>query len=203
MRATSLLLAVGGLALLAAVRADHGGEPVEAASGKPTAIPAQDLRKAVQELGDLRLKYAEDHPLVQHKRAQLKALEAEIANGKAQYLLQEQLRDLQERDSVSSGPPGATVDLNWPGAMDRLKRDNPAHHKKVQAILASASTLPSPRAEQFVRATYDAKDVFFGPVVLTSDPPKVDLRFRLDDVVYSKRVMLRVSATPEPATSPR
>jgi len=93
------------------------------------------------------------------------------------------------------------VDLNQPGAMDKLKRDDPAHYATVQAILDSASTMPQNRAEPYVRATYHARDVLFGMVVLTSNPPKTDLTFRLDDVVYRRLVTLRVSATPEPAAS--
>jgi hypothetical protein len=192
MRATLVFLALAIPALPAQKLPDLAAmKPCDAA-----AVLEQAIETGFQELDDLRIKYVENHPDVRSKKARLAELEslwsAQITRAEAQN---------QPCSQATAGSPRRLVDLNLPGAMERLKRDNPAHYATVQAVLDSASRMPEGRAESYVRVTYRATDVLFSPLVLASDPPKTDLTFRLDDVVYRRLVTLRVSATPEPAAS--
>ena len=85
---------------------------------------------------------------------------------------------------------GRVVDLKKPGAMDRLKHDNPAHYQAVRAILDNVVEQPDGVVEEWIRVTYEAEDVGYSPFLLATDPPKRDLSFRLDDVLYHARVTL-------------
>ena len=194
MRATLLALLLVSSASHALAGDDRTAQetlgPCEAA-----ALLEQSIHTDVGDLARLRRLYADGHPDILAKRRHLGMLRtmrsAEMADAAAQNL----------RCSPNiAGSSRRLVDLNRPGAMDRLKKDNPAHYEAVRAILDSASTMPEAKAAYFLLATYDV-NVSFGAVVLTSDPPKTDLSFRLDDVEYRSRVTLRVSATPEPAAS--
>ncbi|HEX5044952.1 MAG TPA: hypothetical protein VFV75_18805 [Candidatus Polarisedimenticolaceae bacterium] len=100
----------------------------------------------------------------------------------------------------TSAVHGRFVNLDRPGAMDALKRENPEHYTAVRGILASVLRQPEPMVEQWIRVTYKAEDVAYSPVLLATDPPKRTLSFRLDDVRYQTLLTLpAVQAVPEPA----
>jgi hypothetical protein len=105
---------------------------------------------------------------------------------------------------------GRYVNLNKPGAMDRLKGENPTHYRAVSKILQAALRQAEPAGDLVVQhalaewfrilSTYKAEDVDYSPILLASDPPKRELSFRLDDVRYSKILTLsHVQAVAEPA----
>lgn len=106
---------------------------------------------------------------------------------------------------------GRYVNLNKPGAMEKLERQNPKHYRAVsdilQAALRQAEPAGNPALQQAaltewyrVQSTYGAKDVYYAPILLTTDPPKRELSFRLDDVLYRKLLTLSpVQAIAEPA----
>ena len=96
---------------------------------------------------------------------------------------------------------GATfVDLDKPGAMDRLERDNPEHYRAVRGILKDVLKQPAESVPQWLRVTYKAEDVAYPPILLTSNPPKRDQRFRLDGVTYRTLLTLpHVPTVAEPA----
>jgi hypothetical protein len=92
------------------------------------------------------------------------------------------------------------VDLDKPGALGRLQRDNPEHYRAVRGIVANVVKQPEASVPEWMRVTYKADDVLYPPILLTSNPPKRDLRFRLDDVTYRTLVTLPyVPTVAEPA----
>ena len=101
---------------------------------------------------------------------------------------------------TSAQGAGRFVDLNKPGAMDQLKRDNPAHYSAVRGIVDHVFDRPEGMVEKWIRVTYKAEDVGYSPILLASDPPKRSLSFRLDDVRYRTLLTLpREAAVAEPA----
>jgi len=82
------------------------------------------------------------------------------------------------------------VDLNEPGALAALQQENPEHHRKVVAILEQVRTQRVEDVSRWMEATFDARDVYYAPLLLTSNPPKRDLSFVLDDTRYEARLTL-------------
>ena len=86
---------------------------------------------------------------------------------------------------VPAKPPTRTVYLNGPADLDRLRTSNPGHYSQAQRILGAANELcrPGPEEVRFVRL--DVRDLQCSRMLLkTSNPPKWNLSFRLDDVRY-------------------
>lgn len=82
------------------------------------------------------------------------------------------------------------VDLDRPGALEAIEKENPAHYRKIVDIIrvaADQSCLTAPQLMQIegARGT-DCRAM----AIMTSDPPKKRLVFRLDDVQYVTVVTL-------------
>ena len=90
-------------------------------------------------------------------------------------------------DIVFAGP---TIDLDQPGALAALARDNPAHSAKVRLIIQGVSRHPGSDVPRWIRAGFDARDVDYAPIVLTSHPAKRRLSFALDDTRYVAIIVL-------------
>jgi len=88
---------------------------------------------------------------------------------------------------VTAGP---TIDLDQPGALAALQRANPAHYAKVRLILAGVARNPDSDVPRWARVGFDARDVSYAPLVLTSHPAKRRLSFALDDTRYVAVVVL-------------
>jgi len=86
---------------------------------------------------------------------------------------------------------GPTVDLNAPGALERLQQSRPAHFEKVRKILEGVRQRPDTELPRWMHVSFDARDVDYRPVVLTSHPPRRRLSFALDDTRYEAVVTLR------------
>lgn len=82
------------------------------------------------------------------------------------------------------------IDLNARSALERLRVANPAHYQIIQSILSGLSRHSFYDAPHWIRADFQAKDVFYSFYVLTSYPPQRDLSFTLDSVRYQARVTL-------------
>lgn len=82
------------------------------------------------------------------------------------------------------------VDLDQPGAIERVRRDNSAHYRAIQHILGTAPDLQPRAITGWIRTSYDQKAP---PVLLikTSYPPRARLEFALDDTRYVTFVTLR------------
>jgi hypothetical protein len=82
------------------------------------------------------------------------------------------------------------VNLDVPGALDALARDNPQHYRKVREIMAEVQKQPDSEVPQWLRTHFDARDVNYGPLLLVTDPPKRRLSFTIDEVRYRSTVTL-------------
>lgn len=82
------------------------------------------------------------------------------------------------------------IDLDQPGAIERVQRDNPAHYGVIRRILAEAPVMRPRAITGWIRTAYDAKarDVL---LVKTSHPPRARLEFALGDTRYVTFVTLR------------
>ena len=85
--------------------------------------------------------------------------------------------------SAQSAPQG-TVDLDAPGALGALQQSNPAHYIKVRTILTDVLLRQDAEVPRWLQASFNARDISYQPIVLTSHPPKRRLSFALDDTRY-------------------
>jgi hypothetical protein len=71
------------------------------------------------------------------------------------------------------------ADLNW------LRATNPAHYARATQIMAAANKLCRPGAPESLLVKSNANDVSCSTMLLkTSNPPKRQIDFRLDDTRY-------------------
>ena len=83
-----------------------------------------------------------------------------------------------------------TVDLDAPGAMEHLRATNPSHFDKIVKIVEGVVRQTDSAVPRWLRVNFDARDVAYRPVVMTSYPPKRRLAFALDDTRYEVVVVL-------------
>lgn len=99
---------------------------------------------------------------------------------------------------LSTAPAQAAiqaVDLDQPDAIERVRRDNPAHYRAIQHILRTAPDLQPRAITGWIRTSYGPK----APPVLsikTSYPPRARLEFALDDTRYVTLVTSGRSSRP-------
>lgn len=86
--------------------------------------------------------------------------------------------------------PTKHVNLNVPGAMEVIRVTNPGHHKKVQAIVRGLDSHAHEEIPGWLRTTFNAKEVTYSRILLTTLPPQRDLFFILDNTSYRGRVTL-------------
>jgi hypothetical protein len=91
------------------------------------------------------------------------------------------------------------VDLDVPGALARLKGDQPARYERVMALLRDAQRLPEKQVEGWIRTRYDADAVQLGQMLLVSYPPKRRLSFSLEKTAYVATIVV---ALPKPRIVP-
>jgi hypothetical protein len=96
-----------------------------------------------------------------------------------------------ERVAVTSTTaPAPHVDLNESGALEALRQSNPTHYEKIRRILDGILQQPDTRVPRWMQVNFDARDVTYAPVVLTSHPPKRRLSFALDATRYEAIIVL-------------
>jgi hypothetical protein len=86
--------------------------------------------------------------------------------------------------------PSRHVDLDAPGALARVQRDNPAHYRAIARILREAPERKPQALAGWVRTAFDAK-MASAMLVKTSYPPQARLEFVLDRTEYRALVTLR------------
>jgi hypothetical protein len=87
--------------------------------------------------------------------------------------------------------PRYHIYLWGPVELDRLRTTNPDHYARAERILAAADRLcrPGPARVQFAAA--GGRDVScYGMVLRTSNPPKLEIDFTLDETRYSALVAI-------------
>jgi hypothetical protein len=82
------------------------------------------------------------------------------------------------------------VDLNEPGVLEALQSSNPAHYDKIRRILGGVLRQSDAGVPRWMQATFNALDVKYVPIVLTSHPAKRRLSFSLDATRYEVIVVL-------------
>ena len=92
--------------------------------------------------------------------------------------------------ATSDATLGRTVNLNDPDALEALQHSNPTHYEKVRQIMEGLLHQPDATVPRWIQTNFDARDVRYAPIVLTSDPPKKRLSFVLDDTHYEAVVTL-------------
>jgi hypothetical protein len=76
------------------------------------------------------------------------------------------------------------VDLDKPGALEALQQSNPAHYEKVRQIVAGIARQPDVKVPGWMLATFNAREVSYASIEMTSFPPKRRLSFALDNTRY-------------------
>ncbi len=88
-----------------------------------------------------------------------------------------------------ASPPVTFVDLDRPGILGSIARDNPAHYAKIVKVLEATRVDPCETLARILKAEVDLENVHCATYgLLTSFPPKVHVAFRIDDVHYSSNV---------------
>jgi len=97
---------------------------------------------------------------------------------------------------VISGTPECradrTIDLDVPGNLEAVARADPDHFAKIRRILAEVPE-HSPAEDsvaRWMRTEFQARDIQYTDLVMTSLPPKKRLKFSLDGTSYVKIVTL-------------
>jgi len=93
-------------------------------------------------------------------------------------------------------PSLAPLDLDRPGAMQSVARDNPQLYRKITRIRDLASRMPCPSDEfrTTLAARFDARDAACGVFLMTSFPSKRQLQFTLGERRYITVVEMDESA---------
>ena len=78
------------------------------------------------------------------------------------------------------------IDLNVPANLEYIKSQYPDHYAKIQRILDELPRQPPNASEvaKWMRTNFEARNVGYSAVVMTSLPPKHEVRFTLDDTMY-------------------
>ena len=101
-------------------------------------------------------------------------------------------------------PPTNRVDLDKPGAMETLQRENPKRFERVSGILDLATEMPC-QTDEFAkvsRARFDVDGARCGVLLKTSDPAKRQLSFVVDDTSYVSVVTMKREERLVPAKWP-
>ena len=86
---------------------------------------------------------------------------------------------------------GGVVHLDGPAALAELRATNFFHYERAQKIIAAANHLCRPTVGEVEYAKFGAKNISCArSLVKTSNPPKRELSFRLDDTQYIALVTL-------------
>jgi len=92
--------------------------------------------------------------------------------------------------AADDASPRRTVDLNKPDSLEALQQSNPTHYKKIGKILNGILQQPDAAVPRWIQTNFDAQDVGYAPVLMTSLPPKRRLSFALDETRYEAVITL-------------
>jgi len=86
--------------------------------------------------------------------------------------------------------PKHHVDLNRDGALEAMRRDDPARYRRVSQAIEAAQVTSCETLPQVLKTQLDILDTSCSPfLLLTSFPPKSRLSFVIDDTEYSLNVI--------------
>lgn len=92
----------------------------------------------------------------------------------------------------AAGTTSQPVDLNQPGALEKLQTERPEHYRAISEVLRVVERVPCHNAEvRSLEARFDIRDMACNFVLMTSDPPKRRLSFALEGTSYVAVVTLK------------
>jgi hypothetical protein len=83
------------------------------------------------------------------------------------------------------------VDLQRPGALDAVARENPKHYREILEITRVASEVSCDTGLRMLPVPAGDRMTCAAMAIMTSDPPKRSITFQLDDVRYRAIVTLK------------
>jgi hypothetical protein len=92
--------------------------------------------------------------------------------------------------AMAGDAPAWAVDLNEPGAMERLEQANPGHYETIRRIMAGLFTRDDREVPRWLQTTFAAHEISYAPILLTSAPAQRRLAFALDGTRYRAVVTL-------------
>lgn len=89
-----------------------------------------------------------------------------------------------------------TINLDVPGNLKAIERTHPDHFVKIQRILADVPRRPlgDDSVATWMRTEFQARDIRYTDLIMTSFPPKKRLEFALDNTSYVKVITLQSNA---------
>ena len=95
--------------------------------------------------------------------------------------------------SCNASPPPAVrkIDLNVPGVMESLRATNPRHYEQIQEILKGLEKQKD--VPKWMQSTFEAKNVSYSTIFLTTEPPQRNLSFVLEETLYHSVVTVEGS----------
>jgi hypothetical protein len=108
-----------------------------------------------------------------------------------------------DRRPIQPNAPIEYVNLNAPRALEKLEESNPKHYETFAKILYGLNQRPYESVSRWIQTSFQATNVSYSLVLLTSDPPQRDLWFTIDGTQYFARVTLtadgaRIASTKGP-----
>ena len=92
---------------------------------------------------------------------------------------------------VTAASPDKYVYLYGQSDLDRLRTANPMHYARAERIMAAANSLCRPKPGDVSYVQFDARDISCINMLLkTSNPPKRQISFTLDDTRYIALVVI-------------
>jgi hypothetical protein len=91
--------------------------------------------------------------------------------------------------ALAQTAPSRSIDLDRPGQLEALERENPRHYLKIAQIREFASRMPC--TDEFRRTLavkFEAADAKCTLLILTSYPSQRRLSFELDATSYTTKV---------------
>jgi hypothetical protein len=94
------------------------------------------------------------------------------------------------RHITIGAPPGTPeVNLDRPGALERIARQDPALYKRLVGVIQAAEMQPCEHLPKVIEAQFKASVASCeGYNILTSFPPKIHMSFLVDGTLYVSNV---------------
>ena len=86
---------------------------------------------------------------------------------------------------VAAAFPDKVVYLDGQADLDRLRATHPTHYERAEKIMVAANELCRPEHGDVSYARFEAREISCSDMLLkTSNPPKRQIKFTLDDTLY-------------------
>lgn len=82
------------------------------------------------------------------------------------------------------------INLNESGVLKIIQKENPEHYQKIKEILDGIYKQTESKIPYWLQTEFNARDVFYGPALLTSLPPKKHISFTLEGTRYEALLTL-------------